>query len=437
MKKELILLTFLICFICLPFVQAGVYIGLVDGYVKDITGVGISGINVTVEVVDCVGESCLGSYLTEADGYYVVGNLNLPENYPILVTAGELGTFGASSGTSDEYQVDEINVTVCKSPTNPVLQAVPDSHSTTALFNWTSGTDRYLPPLDLYDQFELDSLVTDITNPALIPVTRAGLSYGTHIWEARTCNDYCCSEWISDSFNIGNSQPTEPSDAESEVNESTIILTWTSGTDSDGDATYDEFKYDNGTIISPATSPFTLDASLLVTWSVRTCDSSICSDWLEVDSVSCDVNGTACPSCSCGGGGTCKECNCTDAASCGYYKTKIFCNGIQINDANLLELKLKFSKDTGKISIQGTNLSLKNLEYCPWCYDGVKNYDETGIDCGPSCRDCAEKELPLIMDKEGMPQYIFNIILVLALVSAISGIYLAGRLLYKLINKEF
>jgi len=35
-------------------------------------------------------------------------------------------------------------------------------------------------------------------------------------------------------------------------------------------------------------------------------------------------------------------------------------------------------------------------EYCPYCYDGIKNYDETDVDCGGSCKPCSEKEVPAV-----------------------------------------
>lgn len=38
-----------------------------------------------------------------------------------------------------------------------------------------------------------------------------------------------------------------------------------------------------------------------------------------------------------------------------------------------------------------------NVKYCPYCYDGIKDEDETGIDCGGSCRECRpEFILPLV-----------------------------------------
>jgi hypothetical protein len=39
------------------------------------------------------------------------------------------------------------------------------------------------------------------------------------------------------------------------------------------------------------------------------------------------------------------------------------------------------------------DLSLREVmgrDYCWYCYDGVRDYDETGIDCGGSCLECSE-----------------------------------------------
>ena len=35
------------------------------------------------------------------------------------------------------------------------------------------------------------------------------------------------------------------------------------------------------------------------------------------------------------------------------------------------------------------------MEYCPWCYNNAKDYDEEGVDCGGSCRPCAQVEIPV------------------------------------------
>jgi hypothetical protein len=53
-----------------------------------------------------------------------------------------------------------------------------------------------------------------------------------------------------------------------------------------------------------------------------------------------------------------------------------------------------------KMANQGLDieLSLKDLassRYCWYCFDGVKDYDETDVDCGGSCEDCSEVAIVL------------------------------------------
>ena len=43
-----------------------------------------------------------------------------------------------------------------------------------------------------------------------------------------------------------------------------------------------------------------------------------------------------------------------------------------------------------KLNIQ---IFLNKDAYCPYCYDHVKNYDETDVDCGGSCATCAENPI--------------------------------------------
>lgn len=66
---------------------------------------------------------------------------------------------------------------------------------------------------------------------------------------------------------------------------------------------------------------------------------------------------------------------------------------IEIYDASSNKLISRIKKS----SANPTNLQSLDLEfsivnfdkYCDYCYDGVKNYDETGVDCGgPSCPEC-------------------------------------------------
>jgi hypothetical protein len=73
-----------------------------------------------------------------------------------------------------------------------------------------------------------------------------------------------------------------------------------------------------------------------------------------------------------------------------------WCNG------NYIEI---FNEDTGQFISRikeysagelphlDIDLSLKELsrrDYCWYCYDGIKDYDEIGIDCGESCQECRE-----------------------------------------------
>jgi hypothetical protein len=43
----------------------------------------------------------------------------------------------------------------------------------------------------------------------------------------------------------------------------------------------------------------------------------------------------------------------------------------------------------------------KESEFCDYCFDGMKNGDETGIDCGGSCQICSEKFKRVDFEKKG------------------------------------
>jgi hypothetical protein len=455
---------------------SAIYIGITDGYVKDNLGNLVSGASVTVTVTGCSGDGCSGTGTSEANGYYVVANLNLPKYGGVSVTATKAGGSGSATGTADNYQVAHVNVSVCSPPTSasltpvadsenpaiiftwtsgtdpnllttyddfrldgsvtspatspqartvsftshtwdartcnnyccsgwasdsftisctppsvPVQTHVPDSHSTSANFVWTSGTDPLLRPT--YDEFQFDSEA--VISPASSPISRAGLSYATHTWKTRTCNAYCCSGWASDSFTVGNQPPSVPTGTNATPHNATTDLIWVSGIDPELDPTYDEFQLSGSPVVSPATSPQTVVSQILLKWQVRTCDNlGACSAWVSVESVTCSEISQFCPAAkeieriiyrSEGGGG------CPESLR---PKTQVYCNGIAYENISMLRLDMITGKTIAQISIQGKNISLKNLEYCPWCYDGKKNFDETGVDCGGSCRDCAQIEIP-------------------------------------------
>ena len=64
------------------------------------------------------------------------------------------------------------------------------------------------------------------------------------------------------------------------------------------------------------------------------------------------------------------------------------CGGIELSLGELATIQLNIEKIK--------NFDLPKLffyfgekrEYCAWCYDGVKNYDEENVDCGGSCGKC-------------------------------------------------
>lgn len=54
--------------------------------------------------------------------------------------------------------------------------------------------------------------------------------------------------------------------------------------------------------------------------------------------------------------------------------------------------KYKLGKSEG-LDIELTLRELKREDYCWYCYDGIKDYDETGVDCGGSCQECIETQI--------------------------------------------
>lgn len=462
---------------------SAIYLGITDGYIKNMNGEAISGASVTVTVQGCSGDGCSKTVTSESNGYYVANNLNLPKNGQVSVSATKNGGSGSNTGTADNYQIAHVNVTICYPPTSPSLTNVPDgdeneitflwssgtdplgltkhdefkldsgsyttrtspysttvdwgshtwyvrtcnsqccspassddftitcpaptaptltdvpnSHDTTITFSWTSGTDPY--SRTTWDNFQLDS--GSITNESS-PIQRT-VGLGSHIWRVRTCNELCCSGWSSDTFATANSAPSKPTNTNfTSIGGGLTELSWDSGIDPDGDTTYDEFVQLNesgDTIlsVSPATSPQTVASHKLLIWRVRTCDSfDACSSWVDVYSVTCEELAEYCPPCP-----EAEEIETIVYRGGGYGAlcmklmkgAELYCNGIAFANASILKIDINSKDKKTKLSIYGMNLTLEDLEYCPWCYDGVKDYDEEGIDCGGSCKECFEIERP-------------------------------------------
>ncbi len=65
------------------------------------------------------------------------------------------------------------------------------------------------------------------------------------------------------------------------------------------------------------------------------------------------------------------------------YKTYLEVYDDQGNPVSRILLENK-----GKNKILNLEFSFGNINYCIYCYDGIKNFDEEGVDCGPSCSKC-------------------------------------------------
>ena len=46
-------------------------------------------------------------------------------------------------------------------------------------------------------------------------------------------------------------------------------------------------------------------------------------------------------------------------------------------------------------------LDAKESEYCDYCFDGILDGDESGVDCGGSCMSCSEKYVVVEYEREG------------------------------------
>lgn len=53
--------------------------------------------------------------------------------------------------------------------------------------------------------------------------------------------------------------------------------------------------------------------------------------------------------------------------------------------------------------------NIMQTQYCPYCFNGVKDGDETDIDCGGSCKECQEKQV-IFNYKENFYERLFNTI---------------------------
>jgi hypothetical protein len=398
--------------------------GHIRGYVDDTTGTRIAGATVIGETSCTLPAQDNG--LSVAEGFYQVYNLADPSGglmRSIVSYIHPIYGLGSGSKTINNVvgTVSELNVTICYPPTAPVVQAILDTHNTVIEFNWTSGTDPI--NYNVRDEFVLSggqSFSQDV-NPAIAGGTnniqRNLPISNSYTWQVRTCNMppagvamndvFCCSAWSTDGFNIGNLPPTAPNGSATRdgVN---AVLNWTSGTDPESDPTYDQFRFVGGQTVGNSTSsvlsPIIMATDLLISWEIRTCDNfNACSSWVRIDSVFCPiVEGVSCPpsggssgggsSGGGGGGSTVQKIVEVPVVSPSRMGPEIFCNGNKIESDLLKKIDLKFTGERLKVVASGDMFSVGDLNVCPSCFDGKKDGDETGVDCGGSCRACTEAE---------------------------------------------
>ncbi|MEK6952160.1 MAG: carboxypeptidase-like regulatory domain-containing protein [Nanoarchaeota archaeon] len=379
MKKSLVLFIFLLFIV---FVKGDVYVGTTDGYIFNTDNQLVAGASVTVSVNGCnAGEGCSQVTTSDLGGYYVVANLNLPGNGIVTVSANKEKAFGSGVGIANQFQAATVNVTICEAPSEPVLNPIFDTHSPDVIAKWSSGIDP--KSYNIFDWYKFDSNAEERINS---PKNEVGLSYTEHTWKVETCNNFCCSNWISDTFRIINTAPSKPIlNVQEDTNTNSVVLSWVSGIDPDGDDIFDEYNFSlRNTILSPAISPQT-EANLAggYTWKVRTCEKDVeglCSDWADDSFIVCtSFEPKSCPPCSTdsGGGSSSKSCKLPSIEPVVCEKPSLYLtspmNTISISPVLVLTIPNIVRKN--EFEIRGAFSTHINLENLVFSVDSPKGFD--------------------------------------------------------------
>lgn len=309
MRKEVVVAVLLVL---LSSSAYAIFTGTIEGYVYFLNGSLVnSGAAVNATVASCSGSGCTGNTTTDTNSYYVIANLNLPANGTITAAASKSSHSGSNTTTANTFMAAYANITICQPPSAPNLTAAVDNHDTNRTLTWTSGVDPNGYPTYGIFQFSSNASVTGATSPQAVSSLTIGNNY---TWRVATCNNVsgngCCSANSTDTFTVSNTAPSAPSlTLEDDTDSTSITFAWTSGVDSDGDATYDEFSLSNTTDFSVnisssgnATSPVTVSAlstPMAFYWRVRTCDVFGACSAYSLDSFLVRT----CPAGSGGGGG--------------------------------------------------------------------------------------------------------------------------------------
>ncbi len=97
-----------------------------------------------------------------------------------------------------------------------------------------------------------------------------------------------------------------------------------------------------------------------------------------------------------------------------YAKRVTRCGENFIGIYNSLNDKLIAKIKSGSLSNPYLNINLDRQEssqYCDYCFDGVMDGDETGIDCGGGCESCTDKYSVVTIKKQSWLQKIINTIM--------------------------
>lgn len=280
MKSKITLIMIIGLILIVPAVYSQIFLGTVQGYITNSTGGNVSGAYVEAQVSGLSGAGSSGSTYSQADGFYIIANLDMSGGETITVSANKSNAFGTNTTTADGFGAAYANVTLEEVPFPPSITTIADTHNNTLIvFNWTSGTDPQ--GSDTYDVWQLVGVQT--INNASAPVNKTYLDFDYYTWRVKTCSVVGCSAWTTDAFNLSNSAPPAPilDDVPDGISNQ-ITFNWTSGgADPDGDTTYFVFDLDGDQTIG-AIPPLNETVSVTShTWKVKECDDWECSAWSQ------------------------------------------------------------------------------------------------------------------------------------------------------------
>ncbi len=112
------------------------------------------------------------------------------------------------------------------------------------------------------------------------------------------------------------------------------------------------------------------------------------------------------------------------------YETYVEIYDVSSNERKLVS-RMK-ERDTGGAKKIDIDFLLSDFEgFCPYCYDGIQNYDEIGLDCGGSCPNCIE----VPDEKADIFDWMIYLLWILLLLLILTIIYILYRR-YKQRNDE-